>query len=132
MSYSHREPEWNDAPEVDHEERSLIASEPWVGHPRQAEFEAFFAARMREQEACTCEHDGGYGDDGSECRRTPKRGCPTHAEEDADMGVWDEDERDTLIDDAMSTIEARPLDQTFNDCTSGETPQQLSGEPTRS
>lgn len=100
--------------------------EPWVGHPREAEFEVFFAARMAEQEACTCEWDGGYGDDGSECHRTPKRGCPTHAEEDADNGEFDDDGDDliALIDDAMSTVEARPLDQTKNDCTCGERPRK--------
>jgi hypothetical protein len=105
---------------------------PWVGHPRQAEFEASFAAHMRAQEACTCEHDGGYGDDGSECRRTPARGCPTHAEEDAEMGVWDEDDEtaalaDDLarkIDDAMIEIEVRAIDQTNNACTLGEKPKK--------
>jgi hypothetical protein len=91
---------------------------PWIGHPREAEFEAFFAARMREQEACTCEHDGGYGDNGDECRRSPKRGCPTHAEEDRDNGVFDDD----LIEDALITIEARPLDREPNDSTRGEKP----------
>jgi hypothetical protein len=100
--------------------------EPWVGHPREAEFEAFFAARMAEQEACICEWDGGYGDNGDQCHRTPKRGCPTHAEEDADNGEFDDDGDDliALIDDAMSTVEARPLDQTFSDCTCGERPRK--------
>lgn len=82
-------------------------------------FQRFYAGRMAEQEACTCETDGGYGDDGSQCRRTPKRGCPTHAEEDEDNDAFDD-----LIDDAMSTVETRPLDQTFNDCTSGERPRK--------
>jgi hypothetical protein len=58
--------------------------QPWLGHPREAEFERSFAAHEAAMAACICEWDGGYGDDGSECRRTPKRGCPTHAEEDED------------------------------------------------
>lgn len=57
--------------------------EPWVGHPREAEFEA----------------DNGEFDD-------------------------DDDDLIALIDDAMSTVEARPLDQTFTDCTSGERPRK--------
>jgi hypothetical protein len=112
--------------------------QPWIGHPREAEFEASFAQHEREMEACTCEWDV----DG----RTPKRGCLTHAQEDDDNGAFDEDEphasdcafwcdepcdcsarfvdRETLIDDAMSTVEARPLDQTITDCTGGERPRK--------
>lgn len=92
--------------------------EPWVGHPREAEFEASFAQHEREMAACTCEWDV----DG----RTAKRGCVTHAQEDADNGEFDDDGDDllALIDDAMSTVEARPLDQTFTDCTCGERPRK--------
>jgi hypothetical protein len=62
--------------------------EPWRGHPREAEFERSFAAHERAMAACTCEWDGGYGDDGRDYHRTPAPlrfrapGCPTHAEED--------------------------------------------------
>jgi hypothetical protein len=111
--------------------RSGDALAPWIGHPREAEFEHFVAKQEALAAACTCECDGGYGDDGSECRRTPKRGCPTHAEEHTDSGVFDEphasdcaywcdepcdcstrflDRVDALLDDAMITVEARPLD----------------------
>jgi hypothetical protein len=91
--------------------------QPWIGHPREAEFEASFAQHMREQEACICEWDGGYGDDGDECRRSPKRGCPTHAQEDSENDAFDD-----LIDDAMIEIESRPIDQTIVACTPGEKP----------
>jgi hypothetical protein len=39
-------------------------------------------AKLMEQ--CTCEYDGGYGDDGSQVRRLPKDGCPVHELEDHD------------------------------------------------
>jgi hypothetical protein len=41
------------------------------------------AKHEREIERCTCEYDGDAGDDGRpRVYRTPKAGCPTHAEED--------------------------------------------------
>ena len=33
---------------------------------------------------CICDYDGGYGDDGSQVRRFPVKGCPVHAEEDGE------------------------------------------------
>jgi hypothetical protein len=64
-------------------EAPVDPAQPWIGHPREAEFERSFAAHEAAMEACTCEWDGGHGEDGRGYRRTPAAGCPTHAEEDA-------------------------------------------------
>ncbi len=41
-------------------------------------------ANERLMRNCSCDFDGGYGDDGSQVRRIPVTGCPVHAEEDAE------------------------------------------------
>jgi hypothetical protein len=43
---------------------------------------AAMEAWERELERCTCEWDGGYGDDGSQMRRCYTSGCPVHEEDE--------------------------------------------------
>jgi len=64
---------------------------PWVADMQRRiamqhnnEFDAFVRRQEALQAQCTCEYDGGYGYDGSVVKRFPKKGCPTHAEEDND------------------------------------------------
>jgi len=43
---------------------------------------AAMEAWEREIERCTCNWDGGYGDDGSQVRRSYTIGCPVHEEDE--------------------------------------------------
>ncbi len=62
---------------------------PWVEEMERRiqiehnnDFDRFVARQEALIRACTCEWDGGYGDDGTQGRRFPKAGCPVHQEED--------------------------------------------------
>ena len=67
---------------------------PWVEEMAQRikiehnnEFDHFVRAQEKLRDQCTCEWDGGYGDDGRQAKRTPRYGCPTHHQEDYDQGI---------------------------------------------
>lgn len=59
---------------------------PWVDPNYDAGLEAralnAFYEHERKMRACTCEFDGGYGDDGSVVKRFGNLTCPVHREED--------------------------------------------------